>query len=90
MSEINDIDEINSRQVSYNFNIIEHYQRKYPGLMDKLKCATYQRGSFQVVSNNNYKLIMFKGGGSILNSKDMYISSIIHTSIIVDFIEQKK
>ena len=39
------------------FKIIDHYQRKDPGIMAKFKTGKYRCGSFHRGSNNNINLV---------------------------------
>ena len=60
VSEINAIYEIYQSTFPIIFNIIDQYQRKYPGIKAKLKCKTYQCGSFHGGINDNFKPITCK------------------------------
>ena len=60
VSEINAIYELYQSTFPIIFNIIDQYQRKYPGIKDKLKCKTYQCGSFHGGNNDNFKPITCK------------------------------
>ena len=62
VSEINGIHKLSGGTFPINFNIIDRHQRKYPGLMAKLKCETY-------------KLFILQEGIIILNLSSVWIKS---------------
>ena len=58
---INDMNKIPQGTFPITLNITDWYQGKNPGITAKLEWATYKCGSFNLGSNNIFKLIMFKG-----------------------------